>query len=373
MAFTFIMRPSPQNMRSPRNSHMRSQSNTIPEERLSVIMENGDAPAPPKESHRPFARRLGFGESDPPPPYTAYVPFGKYADVIGPNGEKFHDLRNNRYLTRRGGWRRLLIITIVAVAIIVGLTVGLVVGLRRKDEESSIPPAASSTTSPAPPPPGPFPEGSYALTTFLDTVNTECTTKPNTWLCVPYSTYSDSPTQSAATFNWIITAASSPTHSKRSSDFSISSSDNPFALTFRDVPLTLLDQGRDSERYAFQISMDKVVYPNPPLSKSGQSSCYYNGTTLQAQLFTKQNKTYPSPSKASQVPTGGAVTGGSDAEFQPWPFAVRVEQVVSGGANVPACFKTTDGIVGERIAGDFDNAGPGSSCSCLYKNWTEDD
>lgn len=101
--------------------------------RLSAIAEDGDAPAiPPKAAHRPVSRRFGLGSppkhdhESPPPPYTSF------ADVLGPNGEKFNDVRNNKHIARRGGWKRLCIIGFVAAVVLVGLVVGLVVGMRHK-------------------------------------------------------------------------------------------------------------------------------------------------------------------------------------------------------------------------------------------------
>ncbi len=53
-------------------------------------------------------------------------------DVTGPKGEKLEDLRNNAYVARRGGWKRICLIALVVIACIVALAVGLAVGLHKK-------------------------------------------------------------------------------------------------------------------------------------------------------------------------------------------------------------------------------------------------
>ena len=109
----------------------------IPDDvRLSVIDEDGDA-APPssriphnKVLNRPFSRRFHFGD---PPRHSFDSSPPKYSvwDVTGPKGEKLQDVRNNKYIARRGGWTRLLVIGFVLFAVIIALVVGLAVGLRK--------------------------------------------------------------------------------------------------------------------------------------------------------------------------------------------------------------------------------------------------
>lgn len=52
-------------------------------------------------------------------------------DVSGPRGEKLMDMRNNKYMVRRGGWKRLCLIFLVVAIIAIALGVGLAVGLRK--------------------------------------------------------------------------------------------------------------------------------------------------------------------------------------------------------------------------------------------------
>ncbi|KAI9705911.1 MAG: hypothetical protein M1836_005317 [Candelina mexicana] len=332
--------------------------------RLSAIAEDGDAPAiPQKAAHRPASRRFGLGHpprhdhESPPPPYTSF------ADVLGPNGEKFNDVRNNKHIARRGGWKRLCIIGIVAAAVIVGLVVGLVVGMHHKGNKTNVPPAAPAA-SPNTQPSGPFPIGSYSLTTFLDTVNTNCTSNPNTWRCFPYSTYHESAAQSEAVFNWIV---SSPDGGSKSANFTISSTDNPFSIVFSNISLQLWDKGTDSERYAFQLPIDKPVSPSAPITADNSNAiCYFNRTTLQAYLYTKKGKTYPAASSTLPSSTTGSST---ISGHQPWPYAVKIEQVISGGGDVPQCFKKINGNTGDRITAGLAPKRATDQCSCLYQNF----
>jgi len=86
-----------------------------------------------------MSRKLIFGApprhnyEGSPPPYSGFDLSG----VEGPKGEKLADIRknvtenvkNNKFVAKRGGWKRLAIAAAVLTCIIVGLVVGLVVGL----------------------------------------------------------------------------------------------------------------------------------------------------------------------------------------------------------------------------------------------------
>ncbi len=226
---------------------------------------------------------------------------------------------------------------------------------------SDVSPATSSSGSPSTQPSGPFPVGSYSLTTFLDTVNTNCTSNPNTWRCFPYSTYQQSAAQSEAVFNWII---SSPGDGSNSANFTISSTDNPFSIAFSNISLQLWDKGMENERYAFQLPMDKPVSPSAPITDDNTNAiCYFNRTVLQAYLYTKRGKTYPA---ASSTPSSGK---GSSSSTSEWPYAVKIEQVISGGGDVPQCFKKVNGNTGDRITTGLAPKRATDQCSCLYQNF----
>lgn len=107
------------------------------EPRLGAIEEDGGMlpDSPPKAHNRPLERmfQLGFpprrSQERAPPPYS------EWDEVTGPRGEKFTDVRNNRHLVGRGGWKRFCLIALIVLALIVALVVGLVVGLRHKNHK----------------------------------------------------------------------------------------------------------------------------------------------------------------------------------------------------------------------------------------------
>jgi len=115
-----------------RRSRAGSRASSL-DHRLSIINEDGNPPPPPpvqQPHHRPFSRRfLGepprYRDGKEPPRYSMW-------DVTGPKGEKLEDLRNNAYVARRGGWKRICLIALVVIACIVALAVGLAVGLHKK-------------------------------------------------------------------------------------------------------------------------------------------------------------------------------------------------------------------------------------------------
>ena len=126
----------------PPTTQAAQRNHSSPEDqRLSVIAEDGDA-APvqavsPKAHHRPFSRRWNLGDpprhsyEKPPPAYSVW-------NVTGPRGEKLSDVRNSKFIARRGGWKRLLILAFIIAAVLVALIVGLVVGLGKKHNSGCV-------------------------------------------------------------------------------------------------------------------------------------------------------------------------------------------------------------------------------------------
>lgn len=107
------------------------------------------------------------------------------------------------------------------------------------------------------------------------------------------------------------------------------------------------------------MNMIKTVKPTSNLTvDNSATTCFFNQTTFQAYLYTKAERTFPTDSVS--------VTGASYTE---WPYRVRVEQVASGGSDVPNCYKITDGNVGEKIQDGLEAQDASNLCSCLYKNW----
>ena len=56
---------------------------------------------------------------------------------MGPSGENLEDVRsglnNNKHIAKRGGWKRLALLMVIAIIFIVALVVGLVVGLHERN------------------------------------------------------------------------------------------------------------------------------------------------------------------------------------------------------------------------------------------------
>ncbi|KAL8630416.1 hypothetical protein Q9189_003900 [Teloschistes chrysophthalmus] len=321
--------------------------------RLSIIEEDAAniPPIPPKAHHRPFHRRWNLGE---PPRFSFETPPPKYSlwdATKGPKGEKLADVRNNKHIARRGGWRRICLIALLLVASIVALAVGLAVGLNRKNSQksqtSTLPLASSSDNNDTN---ESFPAGSYTLPTFLTTTNQSCTSQPDYWSCWPYHTYTPS-TASESVANFTVTIAPSPQSSP--SNLTISNK-NTFSLAFDPVPLTLLNAGTDDEHYAFTATLDKSTTPSLGLE------CDFNGTTLTGSLYTKKPPTLGSQSQ------GG--NGGKD--FSPYPYAVEISQTIAGGGNTPKCWRVLqDGRRGDRVVAGLVARPSSSLCECGYRNF----
>ncbi len=195
----------------------------------------------------------------------------------------------------------------------------------------------------------------------MDTVQSNCTSNPLTWSCFPYTDYNTSPLEALTVFNWKIEQSSDS-----KDKFTVSSSLNPLSIAFDNTPLKLVNAGEDGEHYRLQVTLDREVRATGPLTPDNSAAtCFFNATTLQAYLYTRRARSYPEPEYDI----------GTDAAFPQWPYAVRVEQVISGGPDVPSCFRVEDGAIGERITEGLEptEQGAASLCSCLYKNWRTPD
>ena len=313
-----------------------------------------------------------------------------FSDVKGPKGETFQDLRENRHITKRGGWKRLtllgVLILIVVIALGVGLGIGLGVGLgrRKKDDRYEIYtlvlaitlPLLSAMLTHGTPSSGPsnsppdslsqnqsFPLGAYSFPTFLSTVATTCTPLASTWTCFPYKTYDQSPTGALATFTWIITSADNNTPN----EYLISTTPNPFALTFTNATLRMVDMGLESEALTFRAPMQKIVVPNEDISRDSDgaaSRCLYDETVFEGRLFTGRAKTYPT--QDVNATSGGEQGEEGGDEFQPWPYGLEMGQTVS---MEPECFKMVNEKMSERIGLVASGSGGGGECECRYRNF----
>jgi hypothetical protein len=165
-------------------------------------------------------------------------------------------------------------------------------------------------------------------------------------------------------FNWVITFTGlSDAH------YVISSSDNPFALTFTNASLQLIDPGLETEAYTFSVPMEKIVKPQTALTDdNAATSCIYNDTAFHALLYTKKLKTYPSATQGSDTTASLTTPSSNDPVFKPWPHAVMVEQRISGGSGVPSCYKTINAELGERVQG-LTIEPETKACNCEYMNF----
>jgi len=159
--------------------------------------------------------------------------------------------------------------------------------------------------------------------------------------------YYQDPVKSLATFPFTVTG--SPGSYKIAPTSNVPAFNN---ITFPPTNLVLYNSGQASESYRFRITTSKEVNT----SVNGTSAvCTFSATTFQGYLYTKMGSEYPAAGQA--VPQGSS---------QPWPFAVKIEQIVGGGENTPSCVKagTTERLTNGLVAQDA-----GHLCSCLYKNF----
>ncbi|KAK8180831.1 hypothetical protein BC567DRAFT_221772 [Phyllosticta citribraziliensis] len=198
-----------------------------------------------------------------------------------------------------------------------------------------------------------FPVGSYTFTTFLDSVQRGCTSVRDTWSCYPYKSYDEDPVRSMTTFHWVISPSSEGI-------YHISSAANSALIVFSNADLKLIDGGQDSERYEFQLVVDKRVSPSTDLTDDASKAvCFYNKTTFVASLYTKKPKSYPA--------TSNTTSNGISPLEAAWPFAARVEQRIAARNDVPDC--EPKGHISDRFTKGLIGHSSTGSCSCLYRNY----
>ncbi|PQE15917.1 tat pathway signal sequence protein [Rutstroemia sp. NJR-2017a BVV2] len=310
-------------------------------------------PVPPRMS----SRMSSHSDHDPPPPYSG---FNAVEEAEPEKGVEAWTTNVEDRFARRGGLGRLSLIVLsvlCALGLVLGLALGLTIGRRKSSNNpSEITNTNTITTTPV------FPAGNYSIPTFLTTITTNCTSNPATWKCYPYSSYnSNNPSDSSATFQWIITSTSSTsTSSNSSANLTISSTPNPFSILFNNAPLILKDQGMDTERYSFELEMQKQTRPDTQLGEENKAAvCYFDGVLLEGELFTRRGVGEET----------GTETGMGMGVFVPWAGRVQVRQVVKAGKGVPRCVDGEGGSLGEFGVGVGEGDGNGDEvCECVYVN-----
>ena len=366
--------------RIPPKSPRRMPVPITAQDRLSVVMEDPGVAPPPKVNASPLGRLSGgswagrsrthtlpraSAETMPPP----YAQFATSPTLGRRTGEK-SGIKESKQTRKRGGWGKLLVAVLVLFLVIVALAVGLGVGLTRNKENKSATgstaPAASFTPTPV------FPMGEYSMITALNNVTTNCVSNPSTWRCYPYSTYDSNPSNSQAIFNWILSNTSSIFPGNGSSlstssngvpaNITISSSNNPFGVSFTNESVTYINNATNP-RYTFSFTQTKNTLPSNALTTNNQAStCFFNQTQFVATMYLSNATASPIQSypDASMLGVGG---------YQAWPYAVEVQQISGGGTDVPACYSTVNGVVGQRITGAFTAQPASSECVCDYRNF----
>jgi len=378
-------------------------------QRLSTITEGANAGAGAGANTQPVKGILRSSLSSRPPStapqYSGYARNSQdtsrtgppaYGSVLEPirsdedghapvEGEKLAQLRRGGQASRRrrnrGGWGRLALIIGLILLLAIGLGVGLGVGLTRRKANSHS--NAEGVSSAQPPGTTPdtgqaqiFPLGEYSLITALRTVNTNCTSNAVTWRCYPYSIFNPSDsstnTSSLATFNWVVTNTSDVYATNTTANtpdegvpanLTISSTDNPFSISFTNQPMTYIftSSNSTSARYTFHFPMHKPVIPATSItSNNAAAECFFNQTTFSASLYLHAASTFPGPELASKSGLGG---------YTPWPYAVEITQSSPGGQDVPACYETVNGAVAGRILSGLTPEPTGSMCTCDYRNY----
>ncbi|KAK1819799.1 hypothetical protein LTR12_005825 [Friedmanniomyces endolithicus] len=340
-------------------------------------------PTPSRRASREAAGRTSRDTTRSAPPAYDWVPEPSIGDedLRAPvEGEKLAELRRNggymRKRRSRGGWGRLVLIIGLLFLALLALAVGLGVCLTRKHETNSNSSDQSSQpagTTPSAAPIQQFPLGEYSMITALRTVATNCTSNPSTWRCYPCTIHDPSDgstnTSSLASFNWIIsTYATNLTTSMSSqntpSNLTISSTNNPFSITFTNQSLLYTpatSTNTTSAHYTFSFTQSKSVIPSTSLLSSGAAAeCFYNSTIFTGTLYLDAASTFPGESLANETGIGG---------YTPWPYAVEISQTSGGGADVPACYEMVNGGVGQRILTATTAEAGSAECVCDYRNY----
>lgn len=352
-------------------------------QRLSTITEGAQAPDPGRWSRLSTLRASTSSAAThrtAPPPYES-APEYLVKDEAAPNGSEEERLTRLRRTWsgatgRRGGWGRLVLVIAVVLAVLglaIGLGVGLTVGRKQDKNNNTATTNNGADTQPqdSSTPIQQLPLGQYSFITTLRAQQTNCTSNPATWRCYPYTVFDPSDPGTSAnsqtTFDWIIrnqsdiyatdTTASTP-RSGVPANLTISSTNNPFALSFPAQQLTYFaDSNSTSPKLTFSFALPKVVVPTSALTANNAATqCYFNSTILSGTIYLDALP------EASSNSTGTGST-------QTWPYAIEIMQSSPGGGGIPECYEMVDGKPGERIVEGLEPKSDGDECRCEYRNY----
>ncbi|KPI42870.1 uncharacterized protein AB675_2077 [Cyphellophora attinorum] len=302
-----------------------------------------------------------------------------FHSVRGPQGERFSQLRDkrqshgvywadgtvkkpHRWCGIRGmSWKMWAVILVVLVLVFGVTAVGVGVGLSSRngghgkggsnagfdDLNNGGDQGAGNGGNQAQ-----FPAGVFKIMTNLANVTTSCTNVSATWNCAPGAgqTFWDAGANSSAvTVVWKIRQANL-TEGLEGNGFVVTSADDPFALRFRNVSITLRETGGENEHWGFETRVRKRVRPSVDITgRNVAVECDYNSVTLRARLFTRRQ-------------SDAGLAGGEGA----WPGAVETEESseIEG-----SCAEVRNGVRSDDV--DV-GVGPGQ-CSCAYRNFDPGD
>lgn len=241
----------------------------------------------------------------------------------------------------RKRWLRLLIIVGLIAVVIFALAIGLGVGLTSRDNDNNKTTDKNADTTPEE---GKFPAGSFTFNTRLATTRTSCTSNPATWRCFPFEK------DSSAKFFWII---SEPVDD--SADYTISSSDNPFAPSFKGLTLSKFDQGNSDERFEFSFNTTRNIVPSDSIGPNNRvATCSFKNTMFEATLWTRRRNNGTLP-----------VDDSTDGKFADWSGDIEVKQVKQAELGQPMCEDDQGTEIADVQAGAGD-------CECAYTNIDSD-
>ena len=88
------------------------------------------------------------------------------------------------------------------------------------------------------------------------------------------------------------------------------------------------------------------------------AACWFNGTTLAANLYTRR----PAAAPANATAAGGG--------WNPWQFAFEVNQTIAGGPAVPNCYaQQPGGSLGSSVTQGLVPQPASDLCGCYWRNF----